>query len=141
MPSPSIKASRLETPLHDSDYEEPHETVTSAAAAETASMQGKGTGPREPKSLSRHGRTPQLHWGTWCKVQLPPFPKVTQAICNPHVRTTPSTPQGLPAASLFVGLKIIKPKTCPLPDQKKLNETETSLAWGHLMLALSASLH
>lgn len=51
MPSPFIKASRLERPLHDNDYDEPRETVTSAAAAaEIASTQSKGKGPREQKS-------------------------------------------------------------------------------------------
>jgi len=50
MPSPFMKASRLETPLHDSGYEEPCGTVTCAAATEPASSRARG--------MARESRNP-----------------------------------------------------------------------------------
>lgn len=139
MPSLFINVSRLETPLSDRDSEEPHTAVTSAAAVERSLCRARGRAQetRNPDpAMGELPRPPGVHCG-----KLPSVPRVTPAIRNPYTCTTQSFPRGLPAVLLSVGLKIIKQNTCPLPDQEKLNDTETSLPWGHLMLALTVLLH
>lgn len=93
-------------------------------------------GAAEPlcRARGRPGRAEiltQLLWGALCQGQLSPFPRVTRAIGTSLRCVTPS-----PAASLSGGLQLSNPRLGPCQIQKKkLNETETSLPRGHLMLA------